>query len=106
MAAGDKREGSQADWTKVKFDRQIVAIAMVANATEIISDDRHVAAIGERWGMPVRSIEDLPIPSELIPPPLLAHLEEQEQEEPRAPEGPKVKPVTVEPFGPSPPVRP
>jgi hypothetical protein len=36
---------------------------MVANATEIISDDGDIAAICERWGFPVRSIEDLPIPS-------------------------------------------
>ena len=29
MLAGDKREGSSASWAKVKFDRQIVAIAKV-----------------------------------------------------------------------------
>ena len=76
MAAGDKREGLQADWTKVKFDRQIVAIALVNNAAEIISDDAAVASIGERWGVKVTSIEDLPLPPELIPPPLLAPLED------------------------------
>ncbi len=79
LASGDKREGSQADWTKVKFDRQIVAIAMVANASLIISDDDHVAAIGERWGIVVKSIEDLPIPAELIPPPLFKKLEEEDE---------------------------
>lgn len=78
MAAGDKREGLKADWTKVKFDRQIVAIALVVNASEIISDDPDVTAIGERWGVPVRSIEDLPIPKDLVPPPLLAGLEDDE----------------------------
>ena len=76
MAAGDKREGLQADWTKVKFDRQIVAIALVNNASEIISDDADVAAIGERWGVKVTSIEELPLPPELIPPPLLEGLED------------------------------
>ena len=49
IGAGDKREGSRADWTKVKYDRQIVAIALVAGASRIISDDRDVQAIGERW---------------------------------------------------------
>ena len=63
-------------WTKVKFDRQIVAIALVNGASEIISDDPHVKAIGERWGVKVTSVDDLPIPSELIPPPLLATLED------------------------------
>lgn len=80
MAAGDKREGLQADWTKIKFDRQIVAIALVVNATEIISDDGDIAAVGERWNIPVTSIEELPLPSELIPPPLLAGLEDEEVE--------------------------
>ncbi len=74
MAAGDKREGLQADWTKVKFDRQIVAIALVNNASEIISDDADVAAIGERWGVKVTSIEELPLPPELVPPPLFEGL--------------------------------
>jgi len=92
--AGDKREGLQADWTKVKFDRQIVSIAMVANATEIISDDRDIAAICERWNFPARSIEDLPIPSELIPPPLFAKLEEEE-DEPKMPEGTDTQPTPV-----------
>ena len=78
VAAGDKREGlSDAPWTKVKFDRQIVAIAITCGATEIISDDPHIRAIGDRWGMKVTSVEELPIPSELVPPPLLAALEEQ-----------------------------
>ena len=71
-AAGDKREGLPADtpWAKVKFDRQIVAIAITNGATEIISDDPDIKAIGERWGMKVISVEDLAIPAHLIPPPL------------------------------------
>jgi hypothetical protein len=77
IAAGDKREGlKDAHWTKVKFDRQIVAVAMVNQASELISDDPHIKAIGERWGLKVTSIEDLPIPDEFMPPPLLASLED------------------------------
>lgn len=74
IAAGDKREGSQADWSKVKFDRQILSIAIVINASQILSEDADLAALGERWGFPVTSIEELPIPAELVPPPLLADL--------------------------------
>jgi len=78
IAEGDKREGLfEAPWTKVKFDRQIVAIALTNGATELVSDDPHIKAIGDRWGMKVISVEELPIPSELIPPPLLAALEDE-----------------------------
>jgi hypothetical protein len=80
IAEGDKREGlADAPWTKIKFDRQIVAIAVMAQASEIISDDPHLKAIGDRWGIKVTSIEELPIPSEFIPPPLLAGLEQPEK---------------------------
>ncbi|MEO8126586.1 MAG: hypothetical protein ABI822_05795 [Bryobacteraceae bacterium] len=76
-ADGDKREGlpSETPWAKVKFDRQIVAIAIVSRASEIISDDPDVKTIGERWGIKVSSVEDLEIPAHLIPPPLLRALE-------------------------------
>lgn len=77
IAAKDKWEGSNADHTKVKFDRQIVSIAKVNGASEIVSDDRDVWAIGERWGIRVRSVESLPLPPSLIPPPLLANLENE-----------------------------
>jgi hypothetical protein len=76
IAAKDKWEGLQADHTKIKFDRQIVSVAIVNGATEIISDDRDVWAICERWNFPAHSVESLPLPPALIPPPLLASLEE------------------------------
>lgn len=81
IASGDKREGVEAEWAKVKFDRQIVAIALVNGAAEILSDDPHVRALGVRWKLSVKSVEDLPLPPELIPPPLLAPLEEDEEDE-------------------------
>jgi hypothetical protein len=43
-----KRGTSSATWTKIKFDRQIVAIAKVCNATVIYSDDEDVAKIAAR----------------------------------------------------------
>ncbi len=74
MAAGDKKEGSKADWTKVKFDRQIVTIAMVNHGTEILSDDGDIVAICERWGFKATSVADLDLPPDLMPPPLLRDL--------------------------------
>ncbi len=80
VASGDKREGAPGDtpWTKVKFDRQIVAIAIVSGATEILSEDPDVKAIGERWGVVVRSLEDLEVPADAVPPPLFAGMEEEQ----------------------------
>lgn len=78
IAAGDKREGLKADHAKIKFDRQIVAIAMVNGAHELVSDDGDVAALGQRWGLPIKSVADLPVPPELIPPPLLAPLQDDD----------------------------
>ena len=74
MAAGYKKERLSADWTKVKFDRQIVAMALVSGAMAIISDDGDVRKIGELWGMKITSVKELPLPAALIPPPLLEHL--------------------------------
>jgi len=83
IAQGDKREGLPAEtpWAKVKFDRQIVAIAIVTGASEIISDDGDVKAIAERWGVKVLSLEDLEVPPECIPPPLLAELDDDSRQQ-------------------------
>jgi hypothetical protein len=57
----DKREGAES-WPKVKFDRQIVAIAAVEGASAIYSNDRDVKRLGERSGLPVFAMDDLPAP--------------------------------------------
>jgi len=80
IATRDKWEGLRADHTKIKFDRQIVSIAIVNGATEIVSDDSDVWAICERWNIPIRSLETLPLPPDLIPPPLFESLETEESE--------------------------
>jgi predicted nucleic acid-binding protein len=59
---GDKRGGSAAPWTKVKFDRQIVAVAKVNGATKIYSDDDDVIKFGAKAGMEVISTWNLPLP--------------------------------------------
>lgn len=81
IAKGDKREGLKADWTKIKFDRQIVAIAIVSGANEIVSDDQDIHAIGNRWGMPVMRIADLPLPKALQEPSLLEGVPELKMDE-------------------------
>lgn len=59
---GDKRGGLQAPWAKVKYDRQIVAIAKVVQARAIYSDDEDVEKLGRAANIPVISIAALPLP--------------------------------------------
>jgi hypothetical protein len=51
-------------WAKLKFDRQIVAIAKVISATMIYSDDGDLEAVAMRSGIPVTRVCDLPLPPE------------------------------------------
>lgn len=62
LKTSDKRKGSAATWTKVKFDRQIVAIAKVERAECIYSEDEDVRSIGKREGISVLGVEDIVIP--------------------------------------------
>lgn len=59
---GDKRDGSDATWAKVKYDRQIVAIARVNSASAIYSDDVNLTSFARRGGLRVFSVADLPLP--------------------------------------------
>lgn len=61
---GKKRGSSNASWQKVKYDRQIVAIAKLAGATEIYSDDADIRAIAAEVNIPVKGLADLPLPPE------------------------------------------
>lgn len=74
--AGDKRGGVTGAWAKIKFDRQIVAIAVVEGATRIYSDDDGVAAFASKIGLQIVRTWELPLPPtnpqgalELPPPP-------------------------------------
>lgn len=58
----DKKSGATGTWVKVKFDRQIVAIAKVAGATKIYSEDADVRAIAIREGLEGLGISDINIP--------------------------------------------
>lgn len=61
---GDKRGGTDCTWAKVKYDRQIIAIAKVHRATIIYSDDEHIRTHGKAANIRVVGIADLPIPQE------------------------------------------
>lgn len=62
--SGDKRSPAAATtpWQKVKFDRQIVAIAKVHQAHTIYTDDSDVRAIAQNAGVKVISSWELPLP--------------------------------------------
>ena len=59
---GKKRGGSSATWAKVKFDRQIVAIAIVERAHTIYSDDEDVKNFGNQMNLKVIGVGELPLP--------------------------------------------
>lgn len=62
---GDKRGGLTAPWAKVKYDRQIVAIAQAENATAIYSDDGDIHSIAGSVGIPVIRLSECPLPPEV-----------------------------------------
>jgi len=62
--AGNKRSGSESTWAKVKFDRQIIAIARVEGASTIYSDDEDIVRFAKNSGITVTRISDLPLPPE------------------------------------------
>ena len=64
MGNGKKRGAANTDctWAKVKYDRQIIAIAKVHGATTIYSDDSDIHAHAEVEGLKVVRLVDIPIP--------------------------------------------
>jgi predicted nucleic acid-binding protein len=61
-AQGTKRGKSADTWAKVKYDRQIVAIAKVHGATTIYSDDGHIETLGKRAKINVVGLAGLDLP--------------------------------------------
>lgn len=62
VAAGHKRHASGEPWQKVKFDRQIVAIARVANAGMILADDKGLVSFAREVGCTAKSTWELDLP--------------------------------------------
>jgi hypothetical protein len=61
-STGKKRGDATGLWAKIKFDRQIVAIAKVARATTIYSDDSDVRVIAAAEGIAVVGLAELELP--------------------------------------------
>lgn len=59
VLAGDKREGVDEPWQKVKYDRQIVAIAKTEGATAIYSTDKGVHSHAKLWAIPALHLADV-----------------------------------------------
>lgn len=59
---GDKREGTQGDWQKIKIDRQIVAIAKAHGASTLFTDDDRQSKFAENSGLKVVHTWDLDLP--------------------------------------------
>ena len=62
VGQGDLRAGMQMTRAKLKFDRQIIAIARTRNQTTIYSDDKHIQKLAEPLGIEVIALHDLPLP--------------------------------------------
>ncbi len=60
--AGDQRDGLCITKDAMKFDRQIVAIALVCGASVLYSDDEGVAKFAAACGLAVKRVIDLPVP--------------------------------------------
>jgi hypothetical protein len=60
--ARERREAVAATAAKIKFDRQIIAIAKVQQATAIYSDDEQLIAFAEANAITCVRVADLPIP--------------------------------------------
>jgi hypothetical protein len=59
---GSKKGGSESSWAKIKFDRQIIAIAKVEGASTIYSDDGDIVRFSKSTGITVVRLCDLPLP--------------------------------------------
>jgi hypothetical protein len=87
LDAGDKRAGGSGVWAKIKYDRQIVAIAKVERASAIYSDDENVRRYGRDLALPVIGVADLELPPEAaqvelaLPPPGVPEREEEQREQ-------------------------
>lgn len=64
---GDQRDGLPITKNAMKFDRQIVAIALVSGASVLYSDDEGVAKFATACGLTVMRVADLPVPASQQP---------------------------------------
>lgn len=77
---GDKRSGISAIWSKLKFDRQIVAIAKVHGVTTIYTDDGDIRKLAKNEKINTVGVADLPLPPQDAQFNLLDHLPADQDE--------------------------
>ena len=80
--AGDKKSGSIDVWNKVKFDRQIMAIARVRQATALYTDDAGLRKLASKLDMTIFGIVDLELPPEKAQGALNLHAPIESSDEP------------------------
>ncbi len=62
LATTGKKGHSESDWQKIKFDRQILAIARVKNAAAIYTDDENLIKEANRVGQATIQTSEIPVP--------------------------------------------
>ena len=82
LDGGNKRGKATGPWAKIKYDRQIVAIAKVSRASMIYSDDEDIRSIATKEDIPVMGLEDLPLPDEARQGDLFKHQETADEAPP------------------------
>ena len=63
IKSGDPRQGMRSTKSAMKFDRQIVAIALVNGARALYSDDDGVVTFASSCGLATKRVADLPVPA-------------------------------------------
>ena len=61
-AKGDLRAGTDATRARLKFDRQILAIARVQGESHVYTDDDNMRTFAEAEGFHVTGLRDIPLP--------------------------------------------
>ena len=61
--SGDLHAGANITRARLKFDRQVLAIARVQNEKHIYTDDGNMAKVAAAAGFAVTATRDLPLPS-------------------------------------------
>ena len=81
LADGDKKDGIDAPWQKIKVDRQIIAICKVKNVHTLYTDDVGLAKTATRVGIRAVGIHELPFPASEAQGNFLSDLEPNPDEE-------------------------
>ncbi len=73
--SGKKKEGLSSTYAKIKYDRQIVAIAKTERVTTIYSDDKDLRTLAQAHAIKPYGLADLPLPPSDQQTSLLDHVE-------------------------------